>query len=722
MTRNRIEESVPRQRVACRRCNTKKIKCNASGETACNNCLASNTECILINSQRGRYTRRHTRTRAANVPTLSQQQKASIAVDARPTGSKVHSPILPSYQPQVRSPQVGSDGSTSVADRDPNGAFYLHIADQTVNPTNNQRITDKVRTLFLGESFSLTYVVHDVLSPFLSNAPRYKKRLHFPIGEGYDPSVVGQHDIVQNQRILLQERNLLYQLEPSTLERLLGVFFRWFNPAFPILNPSECMQNCRQNEMSLLVLNAVLMVTVTICDDEELALTRLENRHQARAVFYHQAKTLFDSDMEPDKINSVIAVFFLSFWWGGPNDEKDSWYWLGIAIGLAQSLGMHRSTARSHMSERTARQWRRIWWSLRVRDVLTSGSIGRPQHFSERDCDVEMLELEDIYDIYTEEDSEQAHYAHQIARLSIIFSNIIVSRYAARHADSLSQKINLEKALDNFREQIPRPLQYSGINPDSKKGLWSAMLLMAFNFGVILLSRPPRSIDIDTVINPESWGNHLMAQSASNEVTRLMEDLLSAGMGRLCQIHTIPALFNALAMHVFSICMSGAIGRELAENRARTCMLGLRCLQESWPVSGWILKLWVDIMERLKAKLSCTPASSDIVPHSAYRGRDVVGDFTTQQLRTQLNSNGSPVSPSLPTTAAPPINGGFDDMGTFRSNNTRLNPWVLPNNDYTPGQDQLLPNMFVLDCFSQDPVAEQLSFFDSLNVPDWDNI
>jgi Fungal specific transcription factor domain len=227
-------------------------------------------------------------------------------------------------------------------ERDPDGAFYLHIADQSVNPTN-QPITDEVRTLFLGESFSLTYVVHDILSPFLSNAPRYQKRLHFPIAEGYDPSTARQDNILQRQVNLLRERNLLYQLESSTCEKLLEVFFQWFNPAFPILDPSECMRKCRRNELSLLILNAILMVTVNICDEDVLALVGLGNRHEARAVFYHQAKALFDSDVEPDKINSVRAVFLLSFWWGGPNDEKDSWYWLGIAIGLAQSLGMHRS-------------------------------------------------------------------------------------------------------------------------------------------------------------------------------------------------------------------------------------------------------------------------------------------------------------------------------------------------------------------------------------------
>ncbi|RAL03109.1 ALDH-like protein [Aspergillus ibericus CBS 121593] len=129
-----------------------------------------------------------------------------------------------------------------------------------------------------------------------------------------------------------------------------------------------------------------------MCSSADLALAGLSHRHQARETFYRQTRALYESDSDPDKIINVVAVFLISFWCGGPNDQKDSWHWLGIAIGAARSLGLHRSTSKSHMSSQTAQLYRRIWWSLRIRDALVSGSIGRPQHFSVNDCVVEMLE------------------------------------------------------------------------------------------------------------------------------------------------------------------------------------------------------------------------------------------------------------------------------------------------------------------------------------------
>jgi hypothetical protein len=87
----------------------------------------------------------------------------------------------------------------------------------------------------------------------------------------------------------------------------------------------------------------VLIIAVTVCDNADLALLGVKNRHEGRELFYRQTKTLYETDSDSDKLNNVVSAFLISFWWGGPNDQKDSWYWLGIAVGSAQSLGMHRS-------------------------------------------------------------------------------------------------------------------------------------------------------------------------------------------------------------------------------------------------------------------------------------------------------------------------------------------------------------------------------------------
>ena len=57
---------------------------------------------------------------------------------------------------------------------------------------------------------------------------------------------------------------------------------------------------------------------------------------------------------------------------------------------------------------------------IQVRDVLVSGAIGRPAHISDNDCDVEMLDVQDMQDEVEGTCDDAAHYAVEVAKLSII--------------------------------------------------------------------------------------------------------------------------------------------------------------------------------------------------------------------------------------------------------------------------------------------------------------
>ncbi|BCS28599.1 Zn(II)2Cys6 transcription factor [Aspergillus puulaauensis] len=718
---DRISADQRRTRVACRRCNSKKIKCNAQEGIPCKGCLSTNTTCVPIESQRGRYVRKRPRTTARNA---RQSHHLSRQGSDNPRADETPPPLIGSsgmIAPPPDTP-LSADGASSTSrqtpegsDRDSDRRFYLQIADQGVNSTP-QPISSEKGTLFLGESFSLTYVVHDVLAPFLSTecAPNYRRRLHFPTNEEFDSSIQGQINIIEAQEKLLRDRDLLFQPARRALCQLLDAYFKWFHPAFPVLEKVKFLQQSSGKSSSLLVLNAVLMIAVTVCDEADLALLGVHGRYKARELFYNQARALYESDSDPDKLNNVVATFLISFWWGGPNDQKDSWHWLGIAISSAQNLGMHRSTSKSHMSTQRVRMWRRIWWCLRIRDVLVSSSIGRPQHFSVRDCDVELLSPHDLEDEFQSE--PEMHYACQMARLSTIFSRIVSSRYAAVKADNPAQeKAQLENDLDDFRVHVPQLLRYTGIGEDGRTSLWAAMLLMAYNFGVILLCRPPHSNGSGM---SQSWGNHAKALAAANEVTRAIEDILSLSMGRVCQIHTIPALFNSLAIHVFTILTSRSIGRQLAENRARTCMLGLTSLQESWPVSGWILRLFDYIMERLKF----TSKQHPTVPTTLGQG-GLLSTTTRTRLRHNLHQRPSAQQADAPGSNNPrhaheigtPSNYQRTVVHPTATRNVFEDPEALP--------EMMLPDLFVPDEYYEGGLGGgQVDFFDLLRVPDWDNM
>jgi hypothetical protein len=62
---------------------------------------------------------------------------------------------------------------------------------------------------------------------------------------------------------------------------------------------------------------------------------------------------------------------------------------------------------------------------------------------------------------------------------------------------------------------------------------------------------------------------------------------------------SVPAIFSALSIHAIVIRRRDPILRQLAENKARQCMLAMSELAKLWPVGGWILRLFVNLMRQL---------------------------------------------------------------------------------------------------------------------------
>jgi hypothetical protein len=92
----------------------------------------------------------------------------------------------------------------------------------------------------------------------------------------------------------------------------------------------------------------------------------------------------------------------MGFWYTDAQDHTGAWYWIGIAITLSQTLGLHRCPQLSNRNQRFSegRQSlaRRIWWSCLVRDHWLSLAKGRPMRIHHEDHDIAMPGLECILD------------------------------------------------------------------------------------------------------------------------------------------------------------------------------------------------------------------------------------------------------------------------------------------------------------------------------------
>ena len=85
----------------------------------------------------------------------------------------------------------------------------------------------------------------------------------------------------------------------------------------------------------------MLFIGVSLCSDAALATTGYTNRYQAKGLFYQRAKEIYDVGWETDMMVKLQSLFLLSFWRGGPTEERDVRFWLGAAISIAQKKGIH---------------------------------------------------------------------------------------------------------------------------------------------------------------------------------------------------------------------------------------------------------------------------------------------------------------------------------------------------------------------------------------------
>lgn len=212
------------------------------------------------------------------------------------------------------------------------------------SPQESTRVAQQ--TVFLGESSPLTCVVDEGRrSPEKGPASAMQKtRLHYPIPERLDANS-SRDEAVQAHKTKMEMQlsaDGAFSYPPAdTCNKLLNAYFTWFHPCFPILDRTSVQQSYASGTISPLLLQSMLFIGVSLCTDAAFAQTEFTVRYRAKFLFYSRAKAIYDADWESNKTTKLQSLFMLSFWRGGPSEERDTRFWLGVAISLAQNRGMH---------------------------------------------------------------------------------------------------------------------------------------------------------------------------------------------------------------------------------------------------------------------------------------------------------------------------------------------------------------------------------------------
>ncbi|KAJ5988015.1 hypothetical protein N7481_003225 [Penicillium waksmanii] len=550
-------ENVKRAKVACKSCHARRVKCDAATTQPCWHCQLRGTTGELIEFKRGRYARkRGSGTRVQDRVSQREKEPAqkSQHVPTPQTITGNPSDNAQSLGQTLTPPMTGSQLEDNHPEHDGLNEgpemLYARMVDAQPSEREPNFQSDNARSFYMGESFSLSFVVNSIYN---NSGHGTSVKRHYPI-----PTNVSEHarDAAEGLKhsdpatISYLEMRGSFSLPPQDVRNeLIRVFFTSFHPAYPVLDRQAFSALYREERVSFLVLQTIFFLAFTSCSDDLVERAGYPNRLTARRTCYLRAKALYDMDYEKDKVQLTAVLFLLGFWWEGPEDQKDTWHWHGSAIGLAQTLGMHRS--------------------------LVIGTLL-------------LLLVDQRHDFHV-------NYTIEMSKLAVILGKVLTEQFAPRRYGIGDNRETLLQELNQFEFQLPLHLRRQPVDETMTASFWSCMLHASYHNCQILLFRPggPQSAFLGEVESEKR------AMIAADLTTRIAEDLLAAGTLSYGQLHLVPAIFAALSIHSVAIRRKDPIRRQLAENRARQCMLAMSELARSWPVAGWILRLFINLMKKL---------------------------------------------------------------------------------------------------------------------------
>lgn len=207
-------------------------------------------------------------------------------------------------------------------------------------------------------------------------------------------------NIMSEDLAYLERRGALSIPEIGLRNELLRCYVQYVHPNLPLLNLQDFLAAVNKNDvsdsLSLLLFQAVMFAGTGFIDMRYLVAQGYDTRKAARRAYFLKCKALYDLDYELNRETLVQSVLLMTYWYEAPDDPKDIWHWLGIAISLARTIGMNCDTRQSGMDPKTRHLWKRLWWCCFMRDRLISLGMRRPLRIHEGDSDLPMLEIEDF--------------------------------------------------------------------------------------------------------------------------------------------------------------------------------------------------------------------------------------------------------------------------------------------------------------------------------------
>ncbi|OAG43366.1 hypothetical protein AYO21_02303 [Fonsecaea monophora] len=611
---------------ACKRCNQKRIKCDAfECGTPCSKCRQSNSEeCVLIQSRRGTHSRKRTKPN----PTVTEPTAASVGVDADTSADAIATPAVsettahrplsdptpvdgsPLLQQAVQSVRVDSQppatvpngfpvsaSTTSSTDlASPEAAFsetsaksyreiswaamFDHFLD---GRRRDQKDTiDKCSITYLGESFPLAMVLeefkeggrprlHHAGPPLTEDQARAE-----PTSENH-PSHMLPEDIA-----FLQAKDAFVAPSQEILDALIANFLDRVWPIYPVVNRQEFLQQYKAKKVPWILLHALCFISATFCPLAILHRAGFTGRKQARVSYYRKAKALFDTGYESNKITILQSVIVLTCWGGGPNNYWNFYSWISTGVTSFEKTLVDSGHSRCFM-----------WHPRR-----------RPFRINTDHSDTEMLTVEDFeYDVQSPDFVNHplrdvcGLYQIHMSKLSLLLREIISTRFDPNRAQA--RMANLHDTLQDWHNALPPTLRCS--ENDKASNPFATCLAILYDHHLILshLGRSATGATSTTSGNGSLGGgppSRPITEVAAQRISSLACTFTRKNESLVMPHEVFQGLFLAQAVFYTQMKSPQPLVSQLGFQALNSCQMVWHDIYEAWDPAPWISKLFDNLI------------------------------------------------------------------------------------------------------------------------------
>ncbi|KAI8204175.1 Cutinase transcription factor 1 beta [Colletotrichum sp. SAR 10_76] len=638
---------------ACVSCRARKVRCDVVEGAPCGNCRWDNVECVVQESRR----------RKKNLLTASTAGHHVVGAEAQ-LRSKGANPINIHSSAELRRPSNASVASVngSIAAnpvaaaaagvsmdqrsgyRNDSAALLTKLqsaAAAASADSNSRRLLSNLlaqASLFGGISGGGGAAVaggDGRTSQFLASLEEPDLHAQLPAFVKPLPAKIAQEDVTY-----LHAKGALTLPALPLQNALLQAYVEYVHPYMPLLELYDFLATINAHDglngqISLFLYQAVMFAATAFVDMKVLREAGYPTRKAARKAFFQKTRLLYDFDYESDRLVLVQALLLMTYWYETPDDQKDTWHWMGVAISLAHTIGLHRDPAATSMPPRKQKLWKRIWWSCFMRDRLIALGMRRPTRIKDEDFDVPMLQEADFeLEVLPEDNTviptectllrdvamqkELAALCISKAQLCICISHMLKAQYSVLIRDKMRPENTVNstmmlfpnKKLDNvesvtsvdlelmaWSETLPPICQYRPLTPlDVKNGrstvaVQRTLLHMVYFTTISALHRPqflPSSpVHAPTTSRQVQEMSRLRVRDAAMHVTRMAAELHQLRLEKYLPTTGVTVILPAMIIHLLEMKNPVSQSRDRATRGFRQCMRVMEKLREIYAAADY---------------------------------------------------------------------------------------------------------------------------------------